>query len=250
MCYLGQQNKGVVHVYYEHGVSEPLYIEEAEAVSSKEKELLVIQDLNPTPNPITNDNAEPIPTTAASIPTSAPNDSTIPTQKPDSTTKLPPISITVSKPAKKIHPHPTATPMSNPNPPPKTVTQPSKTKPKNPPKKMSLPTEMPKPWSKSKETKKSVVPRRGTRNVKSAAPKQNGRRPLTRAAASGTSVRRNGKRKQPQTEHVALSSSEDSSDSEASDGCEEDKPYRPDGDLVSSEEDVGVERLAGKKRQM
>ncbi|RYR27098.1 hypothetical protein Ahy_B02g061429 [Arachis hypogaea] len=113
---------------------------------------------------------------------------------------------------------------------------------------MSLPTEMPKPWSKSKETKKSTVPRRGTRNVKFAAPKPYGRRPLTRATASGTSVRRNGKGKQPQTEHVALSSSEDSSDSEASDGCEEDEPYRPDGNLVSSEEDVGVERLAGKKK--
>ncbi|RYR19838.1 hypothetical protein Ahy_B03g064729 [Arachis hypogaea] len=138
--------------------------------------------------------------------------------------------------------------MPNPNPPPKTVTQPSKTKPKNPPKKMSLPTEMPKPWSKSKETKKSAVPRRGTRNVKSTAPKPCGRRSLTRAAASGASVRGNGKGKQPQTEHVALSSSEDSSDSEASDGCEEDEPYGPDGDLVSSEEDVGVERLAGKKK--
>ncbi|RYR29812.1 hypothetical protein Ahy_B01g054335 [Arachis hypogaea] len=113
---------------------------------------------------------------------------------------------------------------------------------------MSLPTEMPKPWSKSKETKKSAVPRRGTRNVKSAAPKPYGRRPLTRAAASGTSVRGSGKGKQPQTEHVALSSSEDSSESEASDGCEEDEPYRPDGDLVSSEEDVGVEKLAGKKK--
>ncbi|QHO42676.1 uncharacterized protein DS421_5g156210 [Arachis hypogaea] len=73
MCYLGQQNKGVVHVYYEHGVSEPLYIEEAEAVSSKGKEeVLVIQDLNPTPNTTTNDNAEPIPTTATSTTTSAP----------------------------------------------------------------------------------------------------------------------------------------------------------------------------------
>ncbi|XP_025700415.1 uncharacterized protein [Arachis hypogaea] len=214
MCYLGQQNKGVVHVYYEHGVSEPLYIEEAKTVSSKGKEVLVIQDLNPTPNPTTNDNAEPIPTTAASTTTSAPIHSTIPTEKPDSTTKLPPISITVSKPAKK----------------------------------MSLPTEMPKLWSKSKESKKSAVPRRGTRNVKSAAPKPCGRRPLTRAAANGASVRGNGKGKQPQTEHVALSSPEDSSDSEASDGCEEDEPYRPDGDLLSSEEDVDVERLEGKKK--
>jgi len=39
---------------------------------------------------------------------------------------------------------------------------------------------------------------------------------------------------------VALSSSENFSDSEAGDGCEEDEPYRPDGDLLSSEEDVGV----------
>ncbi|RYR73670.1 hypothetical protein Ahy_A02g008123 [Arachis hypogaea] len=104
---------------------------------------------------------------------------------------------------------------------------------------MSLPTEMPKPWSKSKETKKSAVPRRGTRNVKSAAPKSYGRRPLTRAAASGIS---------PQTEHVALSSSEDSSNSEGSVGSEEDKQYRSDGDVVSSEEYVGVERSTGKKK--
>ncbi|RYR31254.1 hypothetical protein Ahy_B01g056049 [Arachis hypogaea] len=239
MCYLGQQNKRVVHVYYEHGVSEPLYIEEAEAVSSKGKEVLVIQDLNPTPNPTTNDNAEPIPTTAASTTTSAPIHSTIPTEKPDSTTTLPPISITVGKPAKKYTTTPLQLICQTPIHPPKIVTQPSKTKPKNPPKKMSLPTEIPKPCSKSKETKKSAVPRRGTRNVKSAAPKPCGRRPLTRAAASGAS---------PQTEHVALSSSEDSSDSEASDGCEEDEPYGPDGDLMSSEEDVGVERLAGKKK--
>ncbi|QHO35031.1 uncharacterized protein DS421_9g272120 [Arachis hypogaea] len=138
--------------------------------------------------------------------------------------------------------------MSNPNPPLKTVTQPIKTKPKNPPKKMSLPTEMPKPWSKSKETKKSAVPRRGTRNVKSEAPKPYRRMPLTRAATSGISVRSIGKEKQPQIELVALSSSEDSSNSEANDGSEEDEPYRSDGDVVSSEEDMGVERSAGKKK--
>ncbi|RYR04809.1 hypothetical protein Ahy_B06g084584 [Arachis hypogaea] len=40
MCYLAQKNKGVIHVYYKHGVSEPLYNEKVESVSSKGKELM------------------------------------------------------------------------------------------------------------------------------------------------------------------------------------------------------------------
>ncbi|RYR00124.1 hypothetical protein Ahy_B07g088209 [Arachis hypogaea] len=79
MCYLAQQNKRVIHVYYKHGVSKPLYSEDAEPVSSKGKELMVIQDFIPTPNPTTNVTAEPIPTTTLSTPTSEPNDTTIPT---------------------------------------------------------------------------------------------------------------------------------------------------------------------------
>ncbi|KAL4337660.1 hypothetical protein AHAS_Ahas12G0132400 [Arachis hypogaea] len=93
---------------------------------------------------------------------------------------------------------------------------------------MSQPTEIPKPWSKLKETKKSGVPRRWSKNVKSAAPEKYGRRPLTREAAGGTTARRN--------------------DSQANDDREEDEPYRPGGDEVSSEKDVAVERSAGKNK--
>ncbi|RYR66954.1 hypothetical protein Ahy_A03g013161 [Arachis hypogaea] len=53
MCYLAQQNNGVIHVYYEHGVSEPVYIEEAEPMASKGKELMLIPTIFPTPKPTT-----------------------------------------------------------------------------------------------------------------------------------------------------------------------------------------------------
>ncbi|RYR55448.1 hypothetical protein Ahy_A06g030663 [Arachis hypogaea] len=93
---------------------------------------------------------------------------------------------------------------------------------------MSQPTAIPKSWSKLKETKKSSVPKRGSKNVKSAALAQYERRPLTRATVGGTTARRN--------------------DSQASNDSEEDEPYRPSGDEVSSEKDVAVERSAGKKK--
>ncbi|RYR71131.1 hypothetical protein Ahy_A02g005428 [Arachis hypogaea] len=80
MCYLAQENKGVIHVYYEHEVSEPVYIEEAEPMASKGKELMVISTIFPTPNPTTNATTEPIPTTTPCTLTSEP-------KKPTDTTK-------------------------------------------------------------------------------------------------------------------------------------------------------------------
>ncbi|RYR31553.1 hypothetical protein Ahy_B01g056362 [Arachis hypogaea] len=71
MCYLAQQNKGVIHVYYEHGVSEPVYIEEAEPVVSG-KELMLIPTIILTPKPTTNVTTEPIPSTTPCNPTSEP----------------------------------------------------------------------------------------------------------------------------------------------------------------------------------
>ncbi|RYQ98936.1 hypothetical protein Ahy_B07g086771 [Arachis hypogaea] len=113
---------------------------------------------------------------------------------------------------------------------------------------MAPPTVISKPWSKLKEIKKSDVPKRGSKNVKPATPY--GRRPLTIAAATGTTTRPIAKGKQPQTVCVALSSSDESSDSHVNDDSEEDEPYQPDGDEVSSEEDVAVERSARKKTKV
>lgn len=130
MCYLAQQNKGVIHVYYEHGVSEPVYIEEAEPVVSG-KELMLIPTIIPTPKPTTNATAEPIPSTTPCNPTSEPKNTTEST-KP----KEPPTSLAAGNRNKagKISPQPTASLGPKPNPPPKTMAQPSKTKPKIPPK--------------------------------------------------------------------------------------------------------------------
>ncbi|RYR05263.1 hypothetical protein Ahy_B06g085132 isoform B [Arachis hypogaea] len=225
MCYLAQKNKGVIHVYYEHGVSEHLYSEKAELVSFKGKELMVIQNFIPTPNPTTNVTIEPIPTTTPSTPTSEPNDTTIPPQKIVSTTKptdnlslgpkqkIPPTSVSVGKPniPEKIHPQSIANLRSKSNLPPKTMAEP--------------------------KTKKSDVPKRGSKNLKIIAPYE--RRPLTRAAATETIARSIAKEKQPQKN--------ESSDSHDSDDSVKDEPYRPDCDEVFSEKDVVVERSAGKK---
>ncbi|RYQ82851.1 hypothetical protein Ahy_B10g101414 [Arachis hypogaea] len=109
---------------------------------------------------------------------------------------------------------------------------------------MPQPTAISKPWSKGKETKK-VKTKRGCKNIKIAAAAC-GRRPLTRAAATGNIARTTGKGKQPKTAFVALSSSEGSSDSHDSDDSAEDEAYRPGGDEVSSEEDLSPDRSAEK----
>ncbi|RYR01004.1 hypothetical protein Ahy_B06g079869 [Arachis hypogaea] len=108
---------------------------------------------------------------------------------------------------------------------------------------MAQPTAILKPWSKGKETKKAK-PKRSCKNVKIAA--TCGRRPLTRAAATGNIARTIRKGKQAKTAFVALSSSDEFSDSHDSDDSAEDEPYRPGGDEVSSDKDLPLNRSATK----
>ncbi|RYR20789.1 hypothetical protein Ahy_B03g066026 [Arachis hypogaea] len=79
MCYLAQMNKEIVHVYYEHGVSEPVFYENTELASSKYKELIVLPDPIPHSYPTINVTANTISTTSPQIPTSEPIRTTIPT---------------------------------------------------------------------------------------------------------------------------------------------------------------------------
>ncbi|RYR64294.1 hypothetical protein Ahy_A03g010428 [Arachis hypogaea] len=240
MCYLAQQNKRVIHMYYEHGVFESVYIEEAEPVVSG-KELMLIPTIIPTPKLTTNATAEPIPSTTPCNPTSEPKNTTESTKLKEPLTSL---AAGNRNKAGKVSPQPTASLGPKPNPPPKRMAQPSKSKPKIPQKKMPQPTAIPKPWSKGKETKKTKT-KRGCKNVKIPAAACR-RRPLTRAAATGNIARTIGKGKQPKTAFVALSSSEGSSNSHDSDDSAEDEAYRPGGDEVSSEEDLPPDRSAGK----
>ncbi|RYR79404.1 hypothetical protein Ahy_A01g004218 [Arachis hypogaea] len=99
MCYLAQQNKGVIHVYYEHGVSEPVYIEKAEPVTSKGKELMLIPTIFPTPKSTTNlipTTTEPIPTTIAPIPITTPCTPTSELKKPVDISKPKELAASVS----------------------------------------------------------------------------------------------------------------------------------------------------------
>ncbi|RYQ83625.1 hypothetical protein Ahy_B10g102385 [Arachis hypogaea] len=161
MCYLAQKSKGVVHVYCEHGVFELVFNEEAELVSSKDKELIMLQDLILHPYPTINVTTKTISTTSLSTPisepihttspktihipttspptpiseaihTTIPTPKTIPTTKPTSKfisgpkhmTQPTTISISNSKSPQKRMAAFTATPSTKPTPPQKIMTQP------------------------------------------------------------------------------------------------------------------------------
>ncbi|RYR43001.1 hypothetical protein Ahy_A08g039430 [Arachis hypogaea] len=191
--------------------------------ASKSKELMLILTIFSTPKHTTNATTKPVPTTTPCTPTSEPKNATD-TTKP----KEPPFSISAGNRniPKKISPQPTASLGPKPNPPQKTMAQPSKTKPKIP-QKMAQPTAIPKPWSKRKETKKAKS-KRGYKNVKIAA--ACGKRPLTRAAVTGNIARK----------------IQESSDSHDSDDSAEDEPYRLGGDEVSNEEYLPLDKSVAK----
>ncbi|RYR63793.1 hypothetical protein Ahy_A04g021551 [Arachis hypogaea] len=137
MCYAAQTNKGVVHVYYEHGVSEPVFDEKTGLASSKGKELIVLPDPIPHTYPSINVTANTISTTSPPIPTSEPMNTTIPTP-----TTIPPTMPTgkgISGPKHKSHT--TATSVSYSKSPPKEMAAPtaaaSSVKPTPPPKTMA-----------------------------------------------------------------------------------------------------------------
>ncbi|RYR50193.1 hypothetical protein Ahy_A07g036774 [Arachis hypogaea] len=282
MCYAAQTNKGVVHVYYEHGVSEPVFDEKTGLASSKGKELIVLPDPIPHTYPSINVTANIISTTSPPIPTSEPMNTTIPTP-----TTIPPTmptgkgisgpkhkshttatSVSYSKSPPKEMAAPTATaPSVKPTPPPKTMVKPTVAttskpnprpkrigqstaaptmKPNPPPKSTAQPTSKPVTRSTSQKSRRSDILKKGPQKVKNAA--LHARRPLTRLAATGTFRRASVKGKDPETVFVSLSSEEESSDSHDSYDSVEDKPYRPAADDVSSvEEDVVGKRSTGKK---
>ncbi|RYR06702.1 hypothetical protein Ahy_B05g074007 [Arachis hypogaea] len=280
MCYAAQTNKGVVHVYYEHGVSEPVFDEKTGLASSKGKELIVLPDPIPHTYSSINVTANRISTTSPPIPTSEPMNTTIhtPTTIPPtmptgisqpkhksyhtatsvSYSKSPPKEMaapTAAAPSVKLTPppktmaKPTVATTSKPNPRPKRMGQSTAaptTKPNPPPKSMAQPTSKPVTRSTSQKSRRSDIPKRGPQKVKNAA--LHARKPLTRSAATGTFGRASVKGKDPETVFVSLSSEEESSDSHDSYDSVEDEPYKPAADDVSSEEEEVVgKRSTGKK---
>ncbi|RYR18842.1 hypothetical protein Ahy_B03g063451 [Arachis hypogaea] len=282
MCYAGQTNKGVVHVYYEHGISEPVFDEKTGLASSKGKELIVLPDPIPHTYPSINVTANTISTTSPPIRTSEAMNTTIPTPttipptmptgkgisgpKHKSHTTAPSVSYSKSPPKEMAAPT-AAAPSVKPTPPPKTMAKPivattSKpnprpkrlgqstaaptTKPNPPPKSTAQPTSKPVTRSTSQKSRRSDIPKKGPQKVKNAA--LHARRPLTRSATTGTFGRASVKGKDPETVFVSLSSEEESSDSHDSYDSVEDEPYRPAADDVSSEEEEVVgQRSTGKK---
>ncbi|RYR24844.1 hypothetical protein Ahy_B02g058392 [Arachis hypogaea] len=112
ICYLAQKNKKIVHVYYEHGVSELVFDEKTELASSKGKELIVIQDPIPHSYPTINATANIIFTTSLSTPIPEPTHTTSPKTIPTTSPPIPilesihttiptPTTISTTKPAGK-----------------------------------------------------------------------------------------------------------------------------------------------------
>ncbi|QHO15825.1 uncharacterized protein LOC107469439 [Arachis duranensis] len=173
MCYIAQTNKGIVHVYDEHGVSEPVFDEKTELASSKGKELIVLPDPIPHSYPNINVTANTISTTSPPIPTSEPIHTTIPTPTTIPTTMptdkgisgpkykshITTISVSYSKsPTKKMTVPIAAAPTVKPTPPPKTMakaTIATSTKPNPPPKRMGQSTAA--PTTKSNPPPKSTA---------------------------------------------------------------------------------------------
>ncbi|RYR17902.1 hypothetical protein Ahy_B03g062571 [Arachis hypogaea] len=282
MCYAAQTNKGIVHVYYEHGVSEPVFDEKTGLPSSKGKELIVLPDPIPHTYPSINVTANTISTTSPPIPTSEPINTAIPTPttipptmptgkgisgpKHKSHTTASSVSHSKSPPKKmaaptataptvkstlpqKIMAKPTVATTSKPNPRTKRMGQSTAaptTKPHPPPKSTAQPTSKPVIRSASQKSRRSDIPKKGHQKLKNAG--LHARRPLTRSTATGTFGRASVKGKDPETVFVSLSSEEESSDSYDSYDSVEDEPYMPATVDVSSEkEEVVGKRSIGKK---
>ncbi|RYR60209.1 hypothetical protein Ahy_A04g017277 [Arachis hypogaea] len=235
MCYHAQKNKGLVEVYYEHGVSLPevlegdtsvVYLDEEEDVGQRPSET-PIPNFKPTlvdaPLPNSKPNEQysnsnvglsaaptPTPTTANIVPIPKPQPSkpTNVSNKPNSTTK----SSIPTKSSKPTNPKPS-------------------TKPKNPTK-STKPTN-PKPSTKHTNPKKSTNPTSATNSSKPTQVRKH----CTRSAS---------KRGIAHVTQVSVHA-DDSSDSYES---AEDEQYRPGLEGSSSSSDKGFVSVKGRRSSL
>ncbi|RYR23413.1 hypothetical protein Ahy_B03g068649 [Arachis hypogaea] len=264
MCFLAENNNGEVHVYYEHGVSIPMYLEEPPFRKDKEE---VVVEL-PTQPVLLRTGAiskaippYPVPTPCINRPSTSK-----PTQEATSTktTPAPPMDHTEVPPAttkstptlKSTIPSPISMAATPPAPPNQNMghTQEQAATTKSTPIPKSTPTVVPKP--KQGKIFQPKVPSKNGTEKKQAALKETGkkgkerttlnRRYITRGLAKGHVGRQTTKGKGKLADTVVLSESDCSDSYESA----EDSAYKPGAEESSSDEEVTNIILQGKRKEV
>ncbi|RYQ78921.1 hypothetical protein Ahy_Scaffold8g108396 [Arachis hypogaea] len=265
MCFLAESNHGEVHVYYEHGVSIPTYLEEPPFKKGKEVVVEVpTQPVllrigpsstaippHPVPNPCINHLKTTEPTqeaTSTKTTPAPPNQDMDHSEVPVTTTKSTPIfKSTIPTPISMA---------ATPTPPNQDMdhTQAPTTTTKSIPIPKSTPTPVPKP-KQGKIFQPKVSQKKGTekkgaalkKTVKKGEPRTTlNRRYITRGLAKGHVARETTKGKGKQADTVVLSESDSSDIYESA----EDSAYKPGAEESSSEKEVTNTILKAKRKEV